>query len=164
MLVAHYVGNHRGDTLNVRAGWAVVRGVQRGEFRRVTHVESILDEHSDGTVTIASSSLRDDGVRAKVARLTPGHWLIADVPTWDVAAARKLLAETEGMEYDLFGAMATVLPTRQSGKRFFCSEWVATPFLRSPHTFGPAHLAALTMSRSFGRDVTARFFADRSQP
>jgi hypothetical protein len=159
MLVAHYIGAHRGDSLHVRLGWAAVRAVQRGDFRRVTHVESILQEHDDGTVTIASSSLRDGGVRAKRVSLKPGHWLIADVPQWDVVRALALLDETEGWPYDLLGAMATVLPTRQAGRRYFCSEWVATPFLRSPHTFGPAQLAAITMS--IGRDVTAEFFAER---
>ena len=159
MLVAHYVGAHRGDSLAARVGWACVRAVQRGEYRRVTHVESILDEHGDGTVTIASSSLRDGGVRAKRVVLTPGHWLIADVRLWDVDAARAFLGATDGMPYDLFGAVATVLPTRQTGTSYFCSEWVAAPFLRSPHTFGPAHLAAITMS--IGRDATREFFAER---
>ena len=157
MLVAHYIGAHRGDSLHVRLGWAAVRAVQRGDFRRVTHVESILQEHDDGTVTIASSSLRDGGVRAKRVSLKPGHWLIADVPQWDVVRALALLDETEGWPYDLLGAMATVLPTRQAGRRYFCSEWVAAPFLRSPHTFGPAQLAAITMS--IGRDVTHEFFS-----
>ena len=159
MLVAHYIGAHRGESLHVRLGWAAVRAVQRGEYRRVTHVESILEEHDDGSVTIASSSLRDGGVRAKRATLKPGQWLISDVPMWDVESALALLDATAGMDYDLFGAMATVLPTRQAGRRYFCSEWVATPYLRSPHTFGPAHLAAITMS--IGRDVTAEFFAAR---
>lgn len=159
MLVAHYIGAHKGDTLAARLGWACVRAVQRGEFKRVTHSESILAEHDDGTVTIASSSLRDGGVRAKRVSLKPGHWLIADVPQWDVLRALELLDETEGMPYDLFGAMATVLPTRQKSGSYFCSEWVAAPFLRSPQTFGPAQLAAITMS--IGRDVTAEFFASR---
>jgi hypothetical protein len=162
MLVAHYIGAHRGDSLKVRSGWAVVRSVQRGEFKRVTHCESILQEHDDGTVTIASSSLRDDGVRAKQVRLKPWHWLIADVPSWDVLRAVALLDETEGMPYDIFGAVATVLPTRQKGDSYFCSEWVATPFLCSPHTFGPAQLAAITMSPAFGRNVTADFFGSRA--
>ena len=129
MLVAHYIGAHRGDSLHVRLGWAAVRAVQRGELKRVTHVESILQEHDDGTVTIASSSLRDGGVRAKRVTLRPGHWLIADVPQWDVVRALALLDETEGWPYDLLGAMATVLPTRQKGDSYFCSDWVVAPFL-----------------------------------
>ena len=157
MLVAHYIGNHRGDTLSVRAGWALVRAVQRGTYRRVTHSEAIIEEHGDGTVTIASSSLRDGGVRRKRVALKPGNWLISDVPSWNVEHAKALLAATEGMPYDLLGAVATVLPTRQSGTRYFCSEWVGAPFLKSPHTFGPAHLAAITMS--IGSDVTEEFFA-----
>lgn len=160
MKVAHYVGAHKGDTLWARLGWAAVRAVQRGEYRRVTHVESILEEHDDGTVTIASSSLRDGGVRSKRVRLHQGHWLIADVPLWGVDKAVAFFGATDGLPYDLFGAVATVLPTRQTGTSYFCSEWVAAPFIRSPHTFGPAQLAAITMS--IGRDVTREFFARTS--
>lgn len=159
MKVAHYIGRHEGDTLAVRLGWAAMRAVQRGEFRRVTHVESILEEHSDGSVTIASSSLRDGGVRSKRVHLAPGAWLVVSVPLWSAAAAHELLQATEGMPYDLLGAVATVLPTRQSHGRYFCTEWVGAPFLRSPHTFGPAHLAAITMS--IGHNVTRAFFAER---
>ena len=156
MKIAHYVGRHANDGLSARLGWAIVRAVQRGEFKRVTHVESIIDEHEDGSVTIASSSLRDGGVRAKRVRLTPGAWIIADVPQWDRSAAKELLAATAGRPYDTLGAVATVMPTRQNSAQYFCSEWVGAPYLRSAHIFGPAQLAALTFS--IGRDVTAEFF------
>lgn len=159
MKIAHYVGNHRGDGLAAQAGWALIRAVQRGEFRAVTHVESILAEHPNGDVTIASSSLRDGGVRPKRVALTEGNWMIVDVPQWDVGAALGLLQATNGMPYDLFGAVATVLPTRQHRGRYFCNEWVATPFLRNPHIFGPAQFASITAS--LGADVTAAFFDSR---
>ncbi len=160
MLVAHYVGAHRGDTLLTRLGWAVVRLVQRGPWRRVTHVEAIHEVHDDGTVTIASSSLRDGGVRDKRVRLTPGHWLIVDVPQWSVRDSLRLLAESRGMPYDWRGAAATVLPLRQSRRGYFCTEWVGRPFLQASHLFGPAQLAAITLS--LGEDVTERFFAARA--
>ncbi len=159
MKIAHYVGDHKGDGLAAQAGWALIRAVQRGGFRAVTHVEAILAEHAEGDVTIASSSLRDGGVRAKRVRLTDGHWLIVDVPQWDVGAALGLLQATRGMPYDTMGAVATVLPTRQDRGRYFCNEWVGTPFLHSPHIFGPAQFAAITAS--LGTDVTATFFGDR---
>lgn len=160
MLVAHYVGRHATDGLQSRLGWAIVRAVQRGDYRRTTHVEAVHEEHPDGTVTIASASLRDGGVRPKRARLTPGHWLIADVPQWSRQASVELLAETQGLPYDWRGAAATVLPLRQRDGEFFCTEWVARPYLRASHIFGPAQLAAITMS--IGRDVTAEFFAQRT--
>lgn len=157
MKVAHYIGAHRGDTLSVRLGWAAVRAVQRGPWRRVTHVEAIHEVHDDGTCTIASSSLRDGGVRAKRVRLTRGNWLIADVPQWDVAASIELLRRTRGQRYDWRGAAATVLPLRQSTEEWFCTEWLGRPYLRASHIFGPSQLAAITLS--IGSDATEDFFA-----
>lgn len=160
MKIAHYTGRHAADGLSARLGWAVTRAVQRGDYKRVTHVEAILAEHDDGTVTIASSSLRDGGVRAKRVRLTPGLWLIADVPQWPVDNAWQWLAQTDGRPYDVLGALATVFPTRHDRRRYFCTEWVGAPFLASPQIFGPAQLAAITLS--IGADVTADFFARRT--
>ena len=162
MLIAHYIGSHRGDRLLTRLGWALVRLVQRGPWRRVTHVEAIHEVHEDGTVTIASSSLRDGGVRRKQVRLTPGHWLIVDVPQWSVEASKAFLADPEGSDYDWRGAGGTVLPLRQNPGEWFCTEWVAFPYLRAAHLFGPAQLAAITMS--LGTDVTDAFFAKVAPP
>lgn len=159
MKIAHYIGTHAKDGLSSRLGWACTRSVQRGEYKKVTHVEAILAEHSDGSLTIASSSLRDGGVRAKYARLTPGSWIIADVPEWSVEKSWQWLWKTEGKPYDLFGALATVFPTKQNRSQYFCTEWVAAPFLHSPQIFGPAQLAAITFS--IGKDVTEEFFASR---
>jgi hypothetical protein len=159
MLIAHYIGSHRGDTLLTRLGWALVRVVQRGPWRRVTHVEAIHEVHDDGTVTIASSSLREGGVRSKRVKLNPAHWLIVDVPQWDVRSSIEALEYSRGSHYDWRGAAATVLPFRQSTKGYFCTEWVALPFLHASHLFGPAQLAAITMS--LGEDITESFFAQR---
>jgi hypothetical protein len=160
MLVAHYIGAHRDDTLTARIGWAAVRAVQRGPWRDVTHVEAIHEAHEDGTFTIASSSLRDGGVRDKRVRLAPSHWIVVDVPQWDVRESIELLEHTRGMPYDWRGAGATVLPLRQSNGGYFCTEWVAAPFLWASYIFGPAQLCAITMS--IGRDVTDEFFARMS--
>lgn len=59
MKVALYCGDHKNDTLAVRLGWALTRLVQKGNYANVTHCEAILDENADGTVTIASASIRD---------------------------------------------------------------------------------------------------------
>lgn len=42
MKIAHYIGDHAGDTLLVRTSWALTRLVQRGDWRNVTHCEAIL--------------------------------------------------------------------------------------------------------------------------
>ena len=151
MKVALFIGDHAADTLLVRAGWWVTRKVQKGPYAGVTHAE-----HADGTVTIASASLRDGGVRAKRVRLNPAHWWIVDVPSWDVRRSVELLQRTAGMAYDLRGAVATVFIGSQDSSRWFCNEWVAEPYLAASSTFGPHHLAAVCLS--LGTDVTNNFF------
>lgn len=160
MKVAHYIGNHAADTWAVRAGWAITRLVQKGVYAATTHSEAVHAEHGDGTVTIASSSLRDHGVRDKRIRLNPEHWRIVDVPFWDVRRSIDLLAQTRGAQYDLRGAIATAFIGSQDGERWFCNEWVGTPFLKAAATFGPHHFHAITLS--LGRDVTDDFFRSRA--
>ena len=160
MKVAHFIGTHANDDWATRAGWYLTRITQRGPFGMVTHSEAIHAEHSDGSVTIASASLRDGGVRAKErVMLNPAHWLIADMRAWDVERSIELLARTKGQPYDLRGALATRLPGNDSSVRWFCNKWVSFPFLQAAGTFGPHHLAAICMSA--GRNATHSFFWDR---
>ena len=109
---------------------------------------------------IVSASMRDKGVRSKRIKLNPKHWLITDVPQWNVTASIDLLGLTNGASYDLRGEVATVLPGSPSSAAWFCSEWVAHPYLKAPATFGPHHLAAICMS--VGEDVTDEFFGSRT--
>lgn len=157
MLVALYIGDHAGDVLYVRLGWALTRLAQKGAFARVTHCEAILGVHADGTADIASSSLRDGGVRIKQGvRLDPAHWLIADVPQWDDVRSATWFFDQDGAPYDWRGALATVLPGHAS-EGYFCNEAVAASAgLQTPQCFTPAQFAAICLS--FGRDVTAQFF------
>ena len=157
MKVAFYIGDHSGEVWYAQVGLQVTRLVQKGPYSHVTHVEAIHAEHSDGSVTIASSSLRDKGVRAKRVHLNPAHWIIVDVPSWDVNLSIALLVETEGLPYDLRGAIATAFLGAQDSERYFCNEWVATPFLVAPGTFGPHHLCAIALS--LGTEESQAFFA-----
>jgi hypothetical protein len=157
--VALFVGDHAADGLAAHLGWWLTRKLQKGMYAGVTHCEAIHREHGDGTVTIASASLRDGGVRSKRAMLNPAHWLIVDVPQWPVALSVAFLAITDGKPYDWRGAIATCLPGSPESGAYFCNEWVAQPFVRAAATFGPHHFAAIAMS--LGRDVTAEFFNDR---
>ena len=159
MLTAHYIGSHRGDTLIVRAGWAFTRMVQRGYYQRVTHSEAVHELHSDGSVTIASSSVRDNGVRPKQVYLNADNWIIIDVPAWDVQRSIELLDHTNGHNYDMLGAMSTALLIGQRKEKWFCNEWVGHPFIPSAYIFGPAQFAALCASQ--GRDITQEFFKER---
>jgi len=169
MKIALYIGDHSGDTLAARLGWAVTRLGQKGNFAQVTHVEAIHAEHSDGTVTIASASIREgslrtgskNGVRTKSGvRLAEGHWRIIDVPAWSVQASTEWFAEHDGEPYDLRGAFATAWPMQwsQSG-RWFCNQAVAARFLDSAGSFGPALFSSVAVS--FGHEITNDFFLAR---
>ena len=162
MKVCLYIGNHAADGWLARLGWRITRRVQKGPYSNVTHVEAIHAEHADGSVTIASASLRDGGVRSKQTLLDPANWLIVDVPLWDVARSVDLLATTKGAAYDWRGAVATVFLGSPNPHKWFCSEWCAAPFVKAPATFSPSQFAAICLS--LGRDVTQEFFNQRKGP
>jgi len=159
MLISHYIGDHADDSLLERAGVMFTRLAQKGPYSDVTHTEAIHALHADGSVTMASSSLRDGGVRPKTVRLNPMHWLITDVPMWDVQQSIALLEVTNGQPYDWRGAWALFLPGSPDGRSSFCNKWVATPYLQAPGTFSPSQFCAICMS--IGADVTAEFFRNR---
>lgn len=159
MLICHYTGDHTGDDWGARAGVMLTRLGQKGPYSHVTHTEAIHVENTDGSVVIASASLRDGGVRGKRATLNPTHWIITDVDRWDVEQSVLLLEHTRGWPYDLFGAVATVLPGRPSDKAYFCNRWVGTPYLKAAGSFGPHHFCAICLS--IGQDVTTDFFNSR---
>lgn len=147
MIVLGYVGNHAQDTLAVRTGWAITRSVQRGEFRKVTHVEACFGFNAANLAHIGSASLRDRGVRAKHAWLTKGNWVGINVPTWDADKSRTFIEDHIGELYDTRGAVATALLGAQDENRWFCNEIVgAAVGLVSPHIFGPAQFMAIALS------------------
>lgn len=148
MKIALYIGNHDKDSWTVRLGWWLTRLVQKGSYSNVTHVEAILKEWDDGSVTIASASLRDGGVRMKRCILTPGHWDIVDVPRWDVERAEQWFVEHDGEPYDWRGAFATCMPfSWDEYKQWFCNGAVgAAVGLECPEIFGPSQFAAICHS------------------
>lgn len=155
MIVLGYVGNHAQDTLAVRIGWAVTRLVQRGEFRKVTHVEACFGFSESGCAHIGSSSIRDDGVRTKKVFLTREHWVAVDVPVWDAEKSLVFITEKVGGKYDTRGALATVLLGAQDGDRWFCNEIVgASVGLVSPEVFGPAQFMAIALSMPGAKIIT----------
>lgn len=159
MKLAFYIGDHKDDAWTSWAGGAITRLVQKGPYSNIIHVEAIHEEHEDGTITIASSSLRDKGVRSTRVYLNPSNWMIVDVPSWDVGLSVALLENTRGVGYDIRGAIATAFLGAQDSNRWFCNEWVAHPYLFASGTFGPHQLMAIALS--LGTLETAAFFAER---
>lgn len=162
MEIAFYIGDHKGDAPHVRLGWWATRLVQKGKYKQVTHVEAVLSEHVDGSVTIGSSSLRDGGVRIKTCKLNPAHWLIADVPAWDAVRANRWFSAHLSEKYDWRGAFASCMPfSWDINGHWFCNGAVgASAGLQDSEKFGPAQFAAICYS--FGRDVTEEFFSARA--
>lgn len=150
MRVALYVGDHAGDDLLTRAGWRLTRLVQKGEFGLVTHCEAVLRQDPTGAVDIASSSVRDGGVRIKQGVfLQPESWWLVDVPAWSADRARDWFVAHAGAPYDWRGAWATVMPGHRRAGEWFCNEAVgAAAGLRTPEVFTPSQFAAICVSLS----------------
>lgn len=154
MLVAHYIGPAKPGLL-AHLGWWAIRTGQKAPFDDATHTEAIHAVHRDGTFTIASSSLEDKGVRVKErVRLTPGHWIVTDVPMWDVELSKAWFAAAiaRGVRYDKRGALATMLPGKEDDTKVFCTESVLAPFVLASHYYTPA--LGLSLCLSLGTDVT----------
>ena len=160
MIVLGYIGNHAKDTWSVRLGWFLIRLVQSGKYKRITHTESVLDGSHYSNCTIASSSARDGGVRTKTnIALTKGHWVAVDVPTWDANTAAVWFYNERGKPYDWMGAAASVLFfLRGSQTKWFCNESCGAPFLSTPEQYTPSKFWAIAMAMPGAKDVTDEFF------
>lgn len=160
MLTAHYVGPAKPGVL-AYLGWWLIRLGQKAPYSACTHTEAIHEVHSDGSVTMASSSLMDKGVRRKTCKLNPAHWVIVDVPGWDVRDSVRYFEDAiaRGIKYDKRGALATMLPGKESASKVFCTESVLKPFHKAAHYFAPAQGLAICLSQ--GIDATEAFFGGK---
>ena len=161
MLIAHYIGPPK-PGIAARLGHWLIRTGQKSPYGDCTHTEAIHALHDDGTVTIASSSIADKGVRTKRTRLNAAHWIVTDVEAWDALRSVDFFARAVARrtQYDTWGAAATLLPGKQRADRMFCTEAVLCPFIPAPHYFSPA--TGLALCLGLGRDVTGHFFKERA--
>ena len=167
MKVALYIGDHTLDDPSVRLGWWLTLATQKGS--RVTHGEAIVREHPDGTVDIASATLRKEarggktGVRTKErVRLQRGNWRIVDVPDFSTPDAIDWFVKHDGDGYDSRGAFASILPIWWSTKgKYFCYQSICESVgMECGEGFtGPVFEAVLLR---FGSDVTEEFFNARA--
>ena len=142
--VAFYKGRPRpGASLRERAKYLfdwTIRVITRSPY---SHCElAIPDTARPGVYFCVSASVRDGGVRGKFMTLPGDRWdllpaidpeYLRDPAHYD-RALRTLPAETvsdwlrryQGQRYDWAGVLRFVFPwLRQSGMRWFCSEFVA---------------------------------------
>ena len=160
MRIIGYIGRHEKDSLLARLGWGLVRLAQVGEqYRRVTHCEMLLGG-TWSSALIGGASLRDGGVRIKQTDLTPGNWIVLEVPAWDEKEARRRLEAEVGAGYDKPGAMATIFWfIAHSLSKWFCSELLAyLAGLMDAHRYKPSTLFALAASLPGTRDITDEVF------
>lgn len=162
MIILAYIGNHKKDTIPVQLGWWFTRLVQTGEFKQVTHTESVLSGTNYKNCTIASSSARDGGVRVKEnIALTKGNWMAIDVPIWYVPKAIEWFSANKGCAYDWCGAIGSVLFfVSGSTNKWFCNEATGAPFIKTPEQYSPSKFIAIALSMPNARDVTDEFFKD----
>lgn len=104
-------------------------------FSKYSHCELVIDD------VCYSSSPRDNGVRARVIDLSSGSWDLIRV-SGDPDFALKWFKEHEGLPYDLWGAVKTVIPfSLNSEDKWFCSEACAAMLqLHKPRIWTPAAL------------------------
>lgn len=160
MLTAHYTGPAKPGAFS-RLGWWLTRTGQKKPYAHVTHTEAIHALYNDGSVLMASSSVADHGVRVKRVVLDPSHWIVVDVPLWEVQESIDYFAKqiAAGTGYDLFGAAASLLPGKEKGNKLFCTEAVLAPFVPAAHYYFPA--VGLSTCLGLGEEVTEDFFRER---
>jgi hypothetical protein len=166
MKVLAFVGKHEKDDWTARLGWAIVRLAQIGaRYRRCTHVESHLAgpwyDCSIGSSTLRADGAGKTGVRvAKGVRLTPGNWIVIDMPKWDTEDAIDWHALHDGSGYSWLGSISTIvwfLPKDRERKN--CVVAVGEPHaVIDVHRMTTAAFIALCFSMG-GLDVTNEFFS-----
>lgn len=144
MYLAVYKGNREGrgwDVFKARAADWAIRLFTRGQYSHCELVVPLID----GKYQCYSASIRDGGVRCKVMELPLVKWDLIPVKLAQ-RDVHLFFEQTQGKPYDLLGALGVVLPLRQSGRAWFCSEWCAAALgLERPHKHSPNSLARLVL-------------------
>lgn len=166
MIFLKYVGNHKKDTLDVQLGWGIIRLVQTGEFQKVTHSECVLAGDNYRKCTIASSSLRDGGVRIKEnIELTKGNWRAFEVKEFKEADSLKWFQKYEGEPYNFVGTIATKVPGLRwlalALRGYFCN-WACLSSVGIPDAYKetPSQSTKRLVYEYKAQEVTDTFFKD----
>lgn len=171
MLTAWYIGDHSKDGFMARLGYALIRLGQIGQkYGRATHCEGIV-VGPWWSCTIAGASRRDGAqVRFKTVDLTPGHWVILDVPQWDVVAFTAEAEKLAGTPYSDIGAASSASMlvgafVRMAGVRVaelgqWCSRFLPQcNKVQGAEDMSVSEAMTLALALPGTRDVTADFFS-----
>lgn len=123
---------------------------------RFSHCELVVvQDIAAGISRCYSSSLRDNGVRAKLIDLKSGRWVLVQVPDLSLKDAVKWFELHQGAPYDWFGLLGWVFPWRVSNRAWwFCSEACAEALgLLESWKTSPGDLYATALHLG-GREVT----------
>lgn len=137
--LASYHG--RADKLFHRICDGITRFFTRGKY---SHSEIAIDL-GNGTYACYTSSYRDGGVRCKVMALPPNKWDLIALDGLSESDIHRYFRQTQGADYDLFGALGCVVGLRQHENKFFCSEWCYNAIFGSNQgfRFSPNQLAEI---------------------
>lgn len=153
----------------VRLGWRLIRLVQSGTFKQVTHTECVLAGNNYTLCTIASASVRDKGVRIKPdIALTKGNWLAFDVRALSNEKSRHWFEAHDGDAYNMVGAIATKLPLFRSLALmlagYFCNwSCLASCGLKHAHKETPSQSIERLVHEHGAVDVTGQFFKNQQE-
>jgi hypothetical protein len=171
MSVLGYIGDHKKDGLTARLGWGLVRLAQTGQrFGRVTHTEAVL-MGPWWHCTIASATVRDGSmVRIKTTDLDPTHWIVLDVPAWDVVKSATWFEKHVGIPYSKLGAsssasMLVAIVIRLAGIAVaklgqWCSRCIPeSQGVQGAEELSPSEMMLLAWALPGTRDITQEFFS-----
>jgi hypothetical protein len=111
---------------------------ERGPY---SHVEAVLEDHGDGTYTVASS-VPFVGIRTDRIALPADEWDLIEGPG-DVEKVRQWFKDHDGVKYDYMALFGFILrPIAGEKGRYFCSESILTALgFQEPWRFDPNAMA-----------------------
>lgn len=170
MIVAWYIGNHKGDLLGMLGYWLIRLGQVRQHFGKVTHCEAVLAGHWYSAVICGASRRDGKRVRAKVTELNPKHWRVLDIPLWSQSEWEARVQPLLGAPYSDIGAVSSASPFWSlifglfAGSIADLGQWCSRLVLQGADVIGAEDMSVseamiYVINLPGTRDITSEFFA-----
>lgn len=170
MIVAWYIGNHKGDLLGMLGYWLIRLGQARQHFGKVTHCEAILAGAWYSAVICGASRRDGKRVRVKVTDLNPEHWVVLDIPLWSQSEWEARVRPLLGAPYSDVGAISSASPFWSlilglfAGPIADLGQWCSRLILQGADVVGAEDMSvseAMTyvVNLPGTKDITAEFFS-----